>query len=46
MLDLYKEKLTNLISQSKDKGPTWIGWTQIETLEEIIAKYKLFDEVS
>ena len=46
MLDQYEKQLAKLLSQSEDKGPTWTGWRQIETLEEIIAKYKLFEKVS
>jgi hypothetical protein len=46
IFNLYQIELQKLLKESKDKDHNWIGWYHIERLEEIIAKYKLFDKTS
>lgn len=46
MLEQYQRELNKLLNESKDKGPDWTGWHRIETLEDIIAKYRIFEKIS
>lgn len=46
MLEQYRQELNKLLNESKNKDSNWIGWIRMETLEEIIAKYQLFEKIS